>query len=172
MALQYIELCKDNCTKGNAVNCQPPEDDFVQIFAPNCGVELPTFGTVTGHIVGCQSKYLDPSEAFSRVLVKDKRTLSILRNKSHTEVGVGLVRGEHKGYFFWGVLFTGDKINSTFVLEDRGKGIKQKNGCFSGSVYPCNGGAKKTTGLFVNNVAVFFVFLYICFLQLYLPQLN
>ncbi|PNX57505.1 hypothetical protein L195_g058728, partial [Trifolium pratense] len=54
MALQYVELCKGNCTDNNVVNCKPPEDDFVEVFAPNCGVELPTFGTITGHIVGCQ----------------------------------------------------------------------------------------------------------------------
>ncbi|KAJ4727321.1 Ferredoxin-related [Melia azedarach] len=88
MALQYVELCKGNCTSGNAVNCKPPEDEFTEVFAPNCGVELPTFGTITGHIVGCQSKYLEPSEAFSRVLVKDKNTLSLLRNKSHNEIVV------------------------------------------------------------------------------------
>ncbi|KAH9788783.1 hypothetical protein WN943_017919 [Citrus x changshan-huyou] len=85
MALQYVELCKGNCSTGNAVNCKPPEDDFTEVFAPNCGVELPTFGTITGHMVGCKTKYLEPSRAFSDVLVKDKKALSLLRNKSHTE---------------------------------------------------------------------------------------
>ncbi|KAJ0051495.1 hypothetical protein Pint_00040 [Pistacia integerrima] len=68
MALQYVELCKGNCSNGNAVNCQPPEDDFTEVFAPNCGVELATLGTITGHIVGCQSKHVEPSLAFSNVL--------------------------------------------------------------------------------------------------------
>ncbi|KAJ0111504.1 hypothetical protein Patl1_00044 [Pistacia atlantica] len=70
MALQYVELCKGNCSNGNAVNCQPPEDDFTEVFAPNCGVELATVGTITGHIVGCQSKHVEPSLAFSNVLVR------------------------------------------------------------------------------------------------------
>ncbi|KAK2405949.1 hypothetical protein QL285_041742 [Trifolium repens] len=76
MALQYVELCKGNCTDNNVVNCKPPEDDFVEVFAPNCGVELPTFGTITGHIVGCQKKYLEPSLAFSQILIKDKKSVS------------------------------------------------------------------------------------------------
>ncbi|KAL1339451.1 uncharacterized protein LOC107464841 [Arachis duranensis] len=141
MALQYIELCKGNCTGNNVVNCKPSEDDFTEVFAPNCGVELPTFGTITGHVIGCQKKYVEPSIAFSQVLVKDKSSLSILKNKSHTEVGVGLV-GVHKGPFFWCVLFSNGQTNSTFVLENRGEGIKQKTGCYSGSSAPCSGAQK------------------------------
>ncbi|KAJ9188574.1 hypothetical protein P3X46_003919 [Hevea brasiliensis] len=165
MALQYVELCKGNCTGNRAVNCKPPEDDFTEVFAPNCGVELPTFGTITGHIVGCEFKYLQPSEAFSHVIVKDNRTLSILRNKSHTEVGVGLV-GLHKGPFFWCILFSNGQTNSTFVLEDQGKGIKQKKGCYSGSFFPCSGGQK--ISVLLNNIMTL-VFLYI-FLFLILHQ--
>lgn len=137
MALQYVELCKGNCSN-NVATCKPPEDDFTEIFAPNCGVELPTFGTITGHIVGCNSKYMEPSLAFSNVLVKDKGAVSLVSNKSHTEVGVGLL-GFHKGPVFWCVLFTDGKTNASFVLEGNGKGIKQKKGCFSGSAFPCNG---------------------------------
>ncbi|KDP28903.1 hypothetical protein JCGZ_14674 [Jatropha curcas] len=158
MALQYVELCEGNCTSNNAVNCKPPEDDFTEVFAPNCGVELPTFGTITGHIVGCESKYVDPSQVFSHVLVKDNRTLSLLRNKSHTEVGVGFV-GFHKGPFFWCILFSNGKTNSTFVLEDHGKGIKQRKGCYSGSTFPCSSGHKMS--LFLNNIMAI-VFLYLC----------
>ncbi|XP_015866252.3 uncharacterized protein LOC107403853 [Ziziphus jujuba] len=151
IALQYIELCKSNCTKNNTVNCKPSEDDFTEVFAPNCGVELPTFDTITGHIVGCQSKYLEPSLAYSNVLIRDKRALSILRNKSHSEVGVGMV-GVHKGPFFWCVLFSSGKTNSTFVLEDRGVGIKQKKGCYSGSSIPCSAGQK--AAVFSSNVMI------------------
>ncbi|XP_028117173.1 uncharacterized protein LOC114314852 [Camellia sinensis] len=149
MALQYAEECKGNCTGNNTVNCQPPEDDFTEVFAPNCGVELPTFGTISGHIVGCQHKYLEPSEAFSRVLVQDKKTLSLLENKTHTEVGVGLI-GTHKG-FYWCVLFSSSQTNSSFVLEDLGQGIKQKKGCFSGTSTPCSSGQRKKS-MFFNNI--------------------
>ncbi|XP_058745269.1 uncharacterized protein LOC131618016 [Vicia villosa] len=157
MALQYIELCKGNCTGNNVVNCKPPEDDFTEVFAPNCGVELPTFGTITGHIVGCQKKYLKPSLAFSQILVKDKKSLSLLRNKSHSEVGVGLV-GVHKGPFFWCVLFGNGTANSTFVLENRGAGIKQKKGCYSGSITPCSEGMKHDVPFF-NLLFMFYVFI-------------
>lgn len=141
MALQFVEFCKGNCTSDNTVDCKPSEDDFTEIFAPNCGVELPTFGTITGRIVGCRSKYLEPSLAFSNVLVRNKRTLSVLSNKSHSEVGVGMV-GVHKGPFFWCVLFSSGRTNSTFVLENHGLGIKQKKGCYSGSSIPCSVGHK------------------------------
>lgn len=150
MALQYIELCKWNCTENNVVNCKPSDDDFTEIFAPNCGVELPTFGTITGQILGCQGKYVEPSLAFSSVLVKDKKSLSLVRNKSHSEVGVGMVGvHKHKGPFFWCVLFSDGLTNSSFVLENRGVGIKQRMGCFSGSNTTCStGGNKKSAHVF------------------------
>ncbi|KAH1069361.1 hypothetical protein AAZX31_03G091000 [Glycine max] len=162
MALQYVELCKGNCTENNVVNCRPPEDDFTEVFAPNCGVELPTFGTITGHIVGCQRKYIEPLLVFSEVLIKDKKSLSLLRNKSHTEVGVGLV-GLHKGPFFWCVLFSNGQTNTTFVLENRGAGIQQKKGCYSGSTTPCSGGQK-------SSVAFFNIF-FMCYVSILLFKL-
>jgi hypothetical protein len=157
MALQYVESCKENCTSNNTVDCKPSEDDFTEIFAPNCGVELPTFGTISGHIVGCQSKYQEPSLAFSHVLVKDKKSLSLVKNKSHTEVGVGMV-GAHKGPFLWCVLFSSGQTNTTFVLENHGIGIKQKLGCYSGSSIPCNEGQKKSA---VSVYILFLGFLFI-----------
>ncbi|XP_054785316.1 uncharacterized protein LOC129291815 [Prosopis cineraria] len=153
MALQYVELCKGNCTENNVVNCRPSEDDFTEVFAPNCGVELPTFGTITGQIVGCQRKYVEPRLAFSNVLVKDKKSLTLLRNKSHAEVGVGMV-GVHKGSFFWCILFSNGFTNSTFVLENRGAGIKQKMGCYSGSNTTCSKGEKNSADFFLFFICV------------------
>ncbi|VVA89558.1 unnamed protein product [Arabis nemorensis] len=138
MALQYAELCEGNCNvNNNTVSCEPPEDDFTQVFAPNCGVELPTFGTITGHILGCSSKYAKPEVAFSDILFRDSKALLVLRNRSHTEVGVGMAR-LHKGTFFWCLLFSDGGTNSTFVLEDNGRGIKQRKGCYSGSALSCS----------------------------------
>ncbi|WKA05277.1 hypothetical protein VitviT2T_023252 [Vitis vinifera] len=162
MALQYVEECKGNCSKNNTINCRPSEDDFTEIFAPNCGVELPTFGTISGHIVGCQSKYIESSEAFSQVLIRDKKALSLLRNKTHTEVGVGMI-GNHKGPFLWCVLFSSGQTNTTFVLEDRGEGIKQKKGCFSGSSTPCSGGQKNS--IFGNNLTMGFIYAFLLVLH-------
>lgn len=162
MALQYVEFCKSNCSNNNnTVHCKPSDDEFTEVFAPNCGVELPTFGTITGHILGCESKYVEPSLAFTHVLVRDNKALSILRNKSHYEVGVGMVK-VHKGPVLWGILFSNDKTNSTFVLEDRGMGIKQKTGCYSGSNLPCSA-AQKLGILFSTNV-MFLAFLQVCLL--------
>ncbi|XP_023549079.1 uncharacterized protein LOC111807547 [Cucurbita pepo subsp. pepo] len=159
MALQFINFCKGNCSSNNTVNCNPSSDNFTEVFAPDCGVELPTFDTITGQIVACQPGYLEPTEAFSRALVPDKKTLSLLRNKSHTEVGVGMV-GVHKGPFFWCVLFSNGKTNSTFVLENHGLGIKQKRGCFSGSGVECSRG--HSNGAIWNNVSftLFFLIIY------------
>ncbi|KAL5973711.1 hypothetical protein ACLOJK_030367 [Asimina triloba] len=137
MALQYISECTGNCTSNHTVNCQPPEEDITEVYAPNCGVELPTMDIISGHIIGCQSKNLEPQRAFSEALVRDKKTLSLVHSKGHTEVGVGFVRGPHHGSFFWCVLFSSGKTNSTFVLEG-GKGIKQKRGCFSGMDVQCS----------------------------------
>lgn len=137
MALQYVELCEGNCYVNNTLSCDPPEDDFTQVFAPNCGIELPTFATITGHVLGCSSKYVVPEFAFSDILFRDNKALSVLRNRSHTEVGVGVAR-LHKGTFFWCILFSDGGTNSSFALEDNGRGIKQRKGCYSGSAFPCS----------------------------------
>ncbi|KAL2892599.1 Plectin [Bienertia sinuspersici] len=152
MALQYAEECKANCTSNNTVTCRPSEDNFAEVYAPDCGVELPTVSSVSGKIVGCWSKYLTPSEAFSQVLVRDKKSLSLISNKTHTEVGVG-VASTHKGHYFWCVLFSSGQTSSSFMLENRGQGIKQKQGCFSGTntTRSCNGGSSMRSGMFSGS---------------------
>lgn len=150
IALQYAQECKGNCSSNNTIQCEPPEDDFTEVFAPNCGVELPTFGTISGFILGCHHKYLQPQEAFSDVLVHDQKTSSLLRNRTITEVGVGIIgMHKHKGPYIWCVLFSNSQTNSTFVLEDLGKGIEQKRGCYSGTSLSCSE-AHKNSGLFMN----------------------
>ncbi|KAI7756851.1 hypothetical protein M8C21_025036 [Ambrosia artemisiifolia] len=162
IALQYIKECRGNCSENNTVNCKPPENDFTEIFAPNCGVELPTFGTISGLIVGCQQKHLDPPEAFSRALIHSNKTLSIIHNKTHTEVGVGIVRAKsHKGAYLWCALFSSNKRNSTFVLEDLGKGIEQKEGCYSGSGVSCSLGGRNANFVFATNCVWTLVFYYL-----------
>ncbi|MQL94004.1 hypothetical protein Taro_026652 [Colocasia esculenta] len=136
IALQYITGCMGNCSSNNTASCEPPEDDITEIFAPNCGVELPTVGIISGRLVGCQWKYLEPAEAFSNVLALNKKSLSILRDKKHTEVGVGVL-GRHHGPFFWCILFSSGQTNFSFAIES-GMGIKQKKGCFSGPDIPCS----------------------------------
>lgn len=164
MALQYIKECRGNCSQNNTINCKPPENDFTEIFAPNCGVELPTFGSISGLIVGCEQKHLDPPEAFSRILMHNNKTLSIMHNKTHTEVGVGIIGAKrHKGPYFWCALFSSNDKNSTFVLEDLGKGIAQKEGCYSGSGVSCSSGGRNGYYIFEINCVWTLVF---CFLVL------
>ena len=140
MALQYISECTGNCSSNNTVKCHPPEVDITEVYAPNCGVELPTVGIISGQIIGCQWKYLNPGEAFSEILVPDKKSLSLLRGKEHTEVGVGLRRIK-KGASFWCILFSSGMTNTSFALEG-GRGIEQRSGCFSGTDQPCSAGSK------------------------------
>ncbi|CAN4126006.1 unnamed protein product [Withania somnifera] len=135
---QYAEECMGNCSSNNSVNCHPSADDFTEIFAPNCGVDLPTFGTISGYITGCQPKYLKLLEAFSNILVHVKKSLSLLRNKTHTEVGVRIIKAnKHKGPYLWCISLSSSQRNTTFVLDDLGEGIKQKKGCYSGTSFPC-----------------------------------
>ncbi|XP_071718512.1 uncharacterized protein [Rutidosis leptorrhynchoides] len=143
MALQYIKECRTNCSQNNTVNCKPSENDFTEMFAPNCGIELPTFGTISGLIVGCQQKHLDPAQAFSNILIHNNATLSLIHNKTHTEVGVGIIRAKrHKGPYFWCAFFSNNEKNTSFVLDDLGKGIEQKEGCYSGTETPCSSGGQ------------------------------
>lgn len=163
IALQYAEECMGNCSSNNTVNCHPSDDDFTEIFAPNCGVELPTFGTIAGYILSCQPKYLEPLEAFSNVLVHDKRTLSLLKNKTHTEVGIGIIKAhKHKGPYVWCVLFSSSQRNTTFLLDDLGEGIKQKRGCYSGTSFPCSR-AHRDKGLLSNKIGILVLFCVIFF---------
>lgn len=169
MALQYIKECRTNCSENNTIiNCQPPENDFTEIFAPNCGVELPTFGTISGLIIGCHRKHLDPPEAFSHILIYDNRTLSVIRNKTHISVGVGIIRAKrHKGPYFWCALFSSsssNKRNSSFVLDDLGKGIEQKEGCYSGTGIDCSSsGGRNGNFMFVMNGVWILVFRFCVF---------
>nr|CAD1821425.1 unnamed protein product [Ananas comosus var. bracteatus] len=140
MALQYISECVGNCSSNNTVNCNPPEINITEVYAPNCGVELPTLDTISGRLVACQQKYLQAEEAFSAILFRDKRTLSLLHSKEHTKVGVGFNTARH-GAFFWCVLFSSGRTNSTFVLEG-GSGIAQRSGCSSGANVQCSAGTK------------------------------
>ncbi|XP_048495946.1 uncharacterized protein LOC104905223 isoform X2 [Beta vulgaris subsp. vulgaris] len=167
MALQFAEVCKDNCTSSNSVSCRPLEDDFTEVYAPDCGVELPTISTISGKIVGCWSKYLAPSEAFSQVIVRDRNTLSLITNKTHTEVGVG-VASTRKGHFFWCVLLSSGFTNSSFILEDHGLGIKQRQGCFSGTNVTCNGASSSMSGgIFLGSLSGIFtsIFLHMIYIN-------
>ncbi|XP_039126604.1 uncharacterized protein LOC120262750 [Dioscorea cayenensis subsp. rotundata] len=164
MALQYISECTGNCSKNNTMNCRPPEVNITEVYAPNCGVELPTVGIISGHLLGCNWNELSPQQAFSSVLIQNKQMLTLLHSKEHTEVGVGFSK-DHRGPNFWCVLFSSGKTNSSFVLEG-GKGIEQKTGCFSGTDLPCSAGMKLfLSEILLAVVVVLLVFLHSCMLN-------
>ncbi|KAK9055905.1 hypothetical protein SSX86_026992 [Deinandra increscens subsp. villosa] len=136
IALQYIKECRANCSENNTVHCKPSENDFT---------ETPR----------------KPSHRHSSTVTE---LYAIIHNKTHTEVGVGIVRAKsHKGPYLWCALFSSNERNSTFVLEDLGKGIEQKEGCYSGSGVSCSSGGRNGSSIFAIKCVWTLVF---CFLVL------
>ncbi|XP_043722874.1 uncharacterized protein LOC122670010 [Telopea speciosissima] len=139
IALQYIKAYQGNCDEVGGANAKKPADaDFAQTFAPNCGVEVSTLGPITGRLLGCQSKYVSPSEAFSNILINNSRSLDMVYSKNHTEVGAGVSGSDGGAPYFWCVLFSNGTANSSFVLQD-GVAKIQHPGCFSGNNDDCSG---------------------------------
>ncbi|KAL6591269.1 hypothetical protein ACP70R_049772 [Stipagrostis hirtigluma subsp. patula] len=135
MALQYISECMGmgECSSDNTVACEPPEAHITEVYAANCGVELPTVDIVSGRLVGCS--HGDPEDAVqvlnSSAGGGNSSWQSVIRGKDHTQVGAGFDRAHRRGPFFWCLLFSSGSANSTFLLEAAGKGIPQTHGCFS-----------------------------------------
>jgi hypothetical protein len=127
MALQYIWECIDKaCSSNNTVECRPPEAHITEVYAANCGVELPTVDVISGHLIACHRER-------DALLTSSSSALSvILRGKEHTQVGAAFDRAHRRGPFFWCLLFSSGSPNSTFLLEAAGKGIHQTHGCSSG----------------------------------------
>ncbi|KAJ3672422.1 hypothetical protein LUZ60_007143 [Juncus effusus] len=161
MALQFIAQCTSNCSKNNTLMCGLNETDITEIYAANCGVELPTMDTVTGHLIACSWNYLSPDEAFGRIV--EKNGSGVLRSKGSLEAGAAFREAGRKGPYFWCVLFSGTRGNESFVLEG-GKGIEQKEGCFSGADLTCSLGFSEVL-LEIRSVLVW-MFLSLCVLFL------
>ncbi|KAL9258818.1 hypothetical protein AKJ16_DCAP04175 [Drosera capensis] len=139
IALQYIKAYQGNCgAVGGATAEKPADSEFAQTFAPNCGVEVSSLALVTGRLLGCQSKYIDPEEAFSEILMKNNKSLEILNSKNHTEVGAAVSGSGGGPPYFWCILFSNGKSNSSFVLAD-GVAKVSRPGCFSGAKDDCSG---------------------------------
>ncbi|XP_010917186.1 uncharacterized protein [Elaeis guineensis] len=152
IALQYIQAYQGQCDEVGG-NKKPSDSSFADTFAPNCGVEAQTLAPITGRLLACQSSYVSPDQAFSDILIKNARSLQILYDKNHTQVGAA-VRGTDGGApYFWCVLFSGGKTNSTFVLEG-GVAKTVRPGCFSGNNDDCSGSARLGVGLWQMVVGV------------------
>ncbi|GER35373.1 ferredoxin-like protein [Striga asiatica] len=139
IALQYIKAYQGDCNSVGGPNAKKPADsEFAETFAPNCNVEVSTLTPITGRLLGCQSEYANPSHAFSDILMKNNRSLEIVHSRNHTEVGAAVSGSDGGGPYFWCVLFSGGRSNSSFVLEGHVARISRP-GCFSGANDPCRG---------------------------------
>lgn len=139
IALQYIKAYQGDCGAVGGTNAKRPADtEFAQTFAPNCGVTASTLAPLTGRLVGCQSRYVVASEAFSGILMKNNKSLEIVYNKNHTEVGAAVSGSDGGSPYFWCVLFSGGNKNSSFALEG-GVAKLTRPGCFSGANDECSG---------------------------------
>ncbi|KAK8513687.1 hypothetical protein V6N12_052859 [Hibiscus sabdariffa] len=135
IALQYIKAYQGDC-KAVGEPKKPSDSEFAETFAPNCDVEVSTLSPITGRFLGCQSKYVEPSEAFS-MLMESEKSLEILYSKNHTEVGAAATGTAGGAPYFWCVLFSSGKHNSSFVLEG-GVAKISRPGCFSGADDECS----------------------------------
>ncbi|KAF8032597.1 hypothetical protein BT93_D1496 [Corymbia citriodora subsp. variegata] len=138
IALQYIKAYQGDCGAIGGANAKkPPEADFVETFAPNCGVQTSTLSPITGRLLGCETKYVSPSEAFSGILMQNKKSIEIVTDKNHTEVGAAVSGSDGGSPYFWCVLFSNGTSNGSFVLEG-GVAKITRPGCFSGANDECN----------------------------------
>lgn len=138
IALQYIKAYQGDCDAVGGPDAKKPADqEFADTFAPNCGVVASSLTQITGRLLGCQSKYVHAPEAFSNILMKNSKSLEILYSKNHTEVGAAVSASDGGAPYFWCVLFSNGKQNSSFVLEN-GVAKLSKPGCFSGANDVCS----------------------------------
>ncbi|XP_058227448.1 uncharacterized protein LOC131335905 [Rhododendron vialii] len=141
LALQYIKAYRGDCSEVGGPKAEaPPDAVFAQTFAPNCGVEASSLAPITGRLLGCETKYMQPPEAFSNILVNDNKSLEILYDSNHTEVGAAVSGSDGGSPYFWCVLFSSGETNSSFLLEG-GVAKDTRPGCFSGANDDCSGGA-------------------------------
>ncbi|XP_020578112.1 uncharacterized protein LOC110023179 [Phalaenopsis equestris] len=136
IALQYIKAYEGQCSEVGDMK-KPPDSDFADTFAPNCGVQAQTLTPITGRFLGCQSTYVSPEEAFSSFLIQNSQGLKILHGKNHTEVGAAVSGTDGGSPYFWCVLFSNGKKNSSFAFEN-GQAKSVHPGCFSGNDDDCS----------------------------------
>ncbi|KAK6927219.1 hypothetical protein RJ641_005810 [Dillenia turbinata] len=117
IALQYIKAYAGNCDEVDTK--KPADSEFAETFAPNCGVQASTLTPITD------------------LLMKNSKSLDILYNKNHTEVGAAVSGSDGGAPYFWCVLFSSGQTNTSFALEG-GVAKVTRPGCFSGASDDCN----------------------------------
>ncbi|KAI4377514.1 hypothetical protein MLD38_015124 [Melastoma candidum] len=139
IALQYIKAYQGNCDAVGGPKAEKPADsDFASTFAPNCGVQVSSLAPTTGRLLGCETKYVSPSEAFNRILMKNEKSIEIVTSKNYTEVGAAVSGSDGGSPYFWCILFSNGTRNSSFVYEGSEPTITRP-GCFSGANDDCSG---------------------------------
>ncbi|KAJ1382283.1 CAP superfamily [Sesbania bispinosa] len=164
IALQYIKAYQGDCgAVGGPDAKKPPESQFAEVFAPTCGVKVSTLAPITGRFLGCQTKYVHAPEAFSEVLIRNQKSLDILYSKNHTQVGAAVTGTDGGSPYFWCVLFSSGKPNSTFAFEG-GVAKITRPGCFSGANDECSGAYDRSPlnviWLFATSVLIAMGFAY------------
>nr|XP_043629311.1 uncharacterized protein LOC122600631 [Erigeron canadensis] len=163
IALQYIKAYQGNCDEVGGSNAKKPADsEFSDAFAPNCGVEVATLAPITGRVLGCQSEYITPDKAFTEILTMKNRSLNIFYNSTYTEVGAAVSGSDGGGPYFWCLLFSNGRPNSTFILEN-GVAKITRPGCFSGANDDCSGadGWSQHLSMLMTFAGVFTTIIYI-----------
>uniref|UniRef100_A0ACD5Y7H3 Uncharacterized protein n=1 Tax=Avena sativa TaxID=4498 RepID=A0ACD5Y7H3_AVESA len=153
IALQYIKAYKGECNEVGG-NKKPVESSFIDTFAPNCGVQATTLAKITGRLLACQPAYPPPAEAFN-MLISDARSLDVLHSKNHTEVGAAVTGTSGGGPYFWCVLFSSGKPNSSFTVEG-GVPKTAHPGCFSGNNDECSGAISTSVSAWRLVTAILF----------------
>uniref|UniRef100_M8AZ81 Ferredoxin-like protein n=1 Tax=Aegilops tauschii TaxID=37682 RepID=M8AZ81_AEGTA len=136
IALQYIKAYEGQCDQVGG-NKKPVDSSFIDTFAPNCGVQAASLAKITGRLLACQPSYPPPAQAFD-MLIANERSLQVLHSKNHTEVGAAVTGTSGGGPYFWCVLFSNGKPNSSFTVEG-GVPKTAHPGCFSGNNDECSG---------------------------------
>ncbi|XP_072989669.1 uncharacterized protein [Typha latifolia] len=144
-ALEYIKAYQGQCGEVGD-NKKPPDSSFAETFAPNCGVQAQSLTPITGRLLGCQTKYVPPEQAFD-ILIKNARSLEIIYSKNHTEVGAAVSGTDGGSPYFWCVLFSNGKTNSSFLVDGGGMAKSAGPGCFSGNNDDCSGVSTHSAGL-------------------------
>ena len=83
--------------------------------APTVAWNFPLSAPFRASSWGANTSTSSHREAFSHMLVRDKKTLFLLSNKTHAQVGVGMIRTSKGSY--WCNFFSSSHKNSSFVLE-------------------------------------------------------
>ncbi|MQM21675.1 hypothetical protein Taro_054719 [Colocasia esculenta] len=157
LALEYIKAYQGQC--GEVESKKPPESLFADTFAPTCGVQAPTLSQITGRLLGCQGKYMPSSQAFSDMLIHDSKSLEILYDKNHTQVGAAVSGTDGGAPYFWCILFSNGKPNSTFLFEG-GVAKTVRPGCFSGNDDDCSSAYRFQHGLWGLVAGILMILFY------------